>query len=142
MDPNVLKPLMLVMLAAVAIYTIFKKDWGSVSTYKKLTPKRYIFFVVIMTLIGFYDRFLGPVTGLFLLFAFLIVGFDFLTSAGHAKFLNFGSNIAALLMFIYLGRINYAYGLPIGLAQIAGAIVGSKFVIKRRADMYVIYLSL
>jgi len=131
MDPSVLKPLMLVMLAAVAIYTIFKKDWGSISTYKKLTPKRYALFVVIITLIGFYDGFLGPGTGSFLLFAFLMVGFDFLKSAGNAKFLNFGSNIAALLMFIYLGQINYAYGLPMGLAQIAGAIVGSKFAIKR-----------
>lgn len=128
MDPSVLKPLMLVMLAAVAIYTIFQKDWGSISTYKKLTPTRYAFFVVIITFIGFYDGFLGPGTGSFLLFAFLIVGFDFLKSAGNAKFLNFGS---ALLMFIYLGQINYAYGLPMGLAQIAGAIVGSKFAIKR-----------
>lgn len=131
LDPNVLKPLMLIMLAAVAVYTIFKKDWGGVSTYKKLTPGRYVLFVVVITLIGFYDGFLGPGTGSFLLFAFLMVGFDFLKSAGNAKFLNFGSNIAALLMFIYLDQINYAYGLPMGLAQIAGAIVGSKFAIKR-----------
>jgi len=131
MDPSVLKPLMLVMLAAVAIYTIFKKDWGSISTHKKLTPKRYAIFVATITLIGFYDGFLGPGAGSFLLFTFLIVGFDFLKSAGNAKFLNFASNIAALLMFIYLGQINYAYGLPMGLAQIAGAIVGSKFAIKR-----------
>lgn len=130
-DPSVLKPLMLVMLAAVAVYTIFKKDWGSISTYKKLTPKRYAFFIVIITLIGFYDGFLGPGTGSFFLFAFLIVGFDFLKSAGNAKFLNFGSNVAALLMFMYLGQIHYAYGLSMGLAQIAGAIVGSKFAIKR-----------
>ena len=130
-DPNVLKPLMLIMLAVVAVYTIFKKDWGSVSTYKKLTPKRYALFILIITLIGFYDGFLGPGTGSFLLFAFLLVGFDFLKSAGNAKFLNFGSNIAALLMFIYLGQIHYAYGFAMGLAQIAGAIVGSKFAIKR-----------
>ncbi len=90
-----------------------------------------LFFIVIITLIGFYDGFLGPGTGSFLLFAFLIVGFDFLKSAGNAKFLNFGSNIAALLMFMYLGHIHYAYGLSMGLAQIAGAIVGSKFAIKR-----------
>ena len=131
LDPNVLKPLMLIMLAAVAVYTIFKKDWGGVSTYKKLTPTRYALFIFVITLIGFYDGFLGPGTGSFLLFAFLMVGFDFLKSAGNAKFLNFGSNIAALLMFIYLDQINYAYGLPMGLAQIAGAIVGSKFAIKR-----------
>lgn len=130
-DPSVLKPLMLIMLAVVAVYTIFKKDWGSISTYNKLTPKRYAAFIFIITLIGFYDGFLGPGTGSFLLFAFLIVGFDFLKSAGNAKFLNFGSNIAALLMFIYLGQIHYTYGFAMGLAQIAGAIVGSKFAIKR-----------
>lgn len=131
MNPEVLKPLMLVMLAAVAIYTVFKKDWGSISTYKKLSIRHFIIFMIVIFAIGFYDGFLGPGTGSFLMFAFLMIGFDFLKAAGNAKFLNFGSNIAALLMFMYLGQINYAYGLPMGLAQIAGAICGSKFAIKR-----------
>ncbi|GAA3327314.1 hypothetical protein GCM10020331_066760 [Ectobacillus funiculus] len=45
MNPEVLKPLMLVMLAAVAIYTVFKKDWGSISTYKKIIhpPLYYLY---------------------------------------------------------------------------------------------------
>ncbi|MFB5282527.1 MULTISPECIES: TSUP family transporter [Peribacillus] len=131
MNPEVLKPLMLVMLAAVAIYTIFKKDWGNNSTYKKLSIRDFIIFMILLAAIGFYDGFLGPGTGSFLIFAFLMMGFDFLKAAGNAKFLNFGSNIAALLMFMYLGQINYAYGLVMGLAQIAGAICGSKFAIKR-----------
>lgn len=131
MNPEVLKPLMLVMLAAVAVYTIFKKDWGSISTYKKLSVRRFIIFMIVIFAIGFYDGFLGPGTGSFLMFAFLMIGFDFLKAAGNAKFLNFGSNIAALFMFMYLGQINYAYGLPMGLAQIAGAICGSKFAIKQ-----------
>lgn len=131
MNPEVLKPLMLVMLAAVGIYTIFKKDWGGISTYKKLSSRRFMMFTVLIFAIGFYDGFLGPGTGSFLMFAFLMIGFDFLKAAGNAKFLNFGSNIAALLMFMYLGQINYAYGLPMGLAQVAGAICGSKFAIKK-----------
>ncbi|MBJ8096472.1 TSUP family transporter, partial [Bacillus cereus] len=56
---------------------------------------------------------------------------DFLKAAGNEKFLNFGSNIGALLMFMYLGQINYAYGFIIGIAQIAGGIIGSKFAIKK-----------
>ncbi|OIK13141.1 hypothetical protein BIV60_14580 [Bacillus sp. MUM 116] len=131
MDPTLLKPLMLVMLASVAIYTIFKKDWGSISTYKKLSTYHYIIFAISIFAIGFYDGFLGPGTGSFLMFAFLMIGFDFLKAAGNAKFLNFGSNIAALIMFIYLGQVHYAYGIPMGLAQIAGSIYGSKFAIKR-----------
>jgi uncharacterized membrane protein YfcA len=131
MNPLVLKPLMLVMLAAVAIYTIFKKDWGRISTYKKLSIRHFIMFMVLTFTIGFYDGFLGPGTGSFLMFAFLMIGFDFIKAAGNAKFLNFGSNIAALLMFMYLGQVNYAYGLPMAIAGIAGSICGSKFAIKK-----------
>ena len=131
MNPELLKPLMLIMLAGVAVYTIFKKDWGSLSAVKKLSKVKFALFLVVITLIGFYDGFLGPGTGSFLIFAFLIVGYDFLKAAGNAKFLNFGSNIGALLMFMYLGQINYGYGLVMGVAQIAGAICGSKYAIKR-----------
>ncbi|MEO4054992.1 TSUP family transporter [Solibacillus sp. CAU 1738] len=131
MNPEILKPLMLVMLAAVAVYTIFRKDWGSISTYKKLSKGKFIAFLFVIFAIGFYDGFLGPGTGSFLIFAFLMIGFDFLKAAGNAKFLNFGSNIGALLMFMTLGQINYAYGLIMGVAQILGAICGSKYAIKR-----------
>lgn len=131
LDPNLLKPLMLIMLALVAVYTIFKKDWGSISTFKKLTTKKLIGFIILVSAIGFYDGFLGPGTGSFLIFAFLMIGFDFLKAAGNAKFLNFASNIGALVMFLFLGQINFAYGLIMGIAQIIGAICGSKFAIKR-----------
>ncbi|WHY69371.1 TSUP family transporter [Neobacillus sp. SuZ13] len=131
MNPELLKPLMLIMLAVVAIYTIFKKDWGSISTDKKFAIHHQIIFMLVIFAIGFYDGFIGPGTGSFLIFAFLMMGFNFLKAAGNAKFLNFGSNVSALLMFIYLGQVNYAYGIPMGLAQVAGAIVGSKFAIKR-----------
>ncbi len=131
MDPTLLKPLMLVMLTSVLVYTLFKKDWGSISTYKKLSPLKYFCFFLLIFAIGFYDGFLGPGTGSFLIFAFLMIGFDFLKAAGNAKFLNFGSNIGALIMFMFLGQINYTYGLIMGVAQILGAICGSKYAIKR-----------
>ncbi|MGG1398757.1 TSUP family transporter [Bacillus salipaludis] len=131
MNPELLKPLMLVMLAAVALYTIFKKEWGSISSVRKLSFQHMALFIFAIFAIGFYDGFLGPGTGSFLMFAFLMIGFDFLKAAGNAKFLNFGSNIAALIMFMFLGQVNYAYGIPMGIAQIAGSIVGSRFAIKR-----------
>ncbi|AIF65552.1 membrane protein [Terribacillus saccharophilus] len=130
-DPALFKPLMLVMLIAVAIYTIMKKDWGSVSTYERLTPKRMLIFAAVLTLIGFYDGFLGPGTGSFLMFAFLFIGFDFLRAAGSAKLLNFGSNVSALILFMILGQVHYAIGLIMGISGIFGSIVGSRFAIKR-----------
>lgn len=130
-NPDVLKPLMLVMLGAVAIYTMLKKDWGSISTHKKLSLRHFIIFTLLIFAIGFYDGFLGPGTGSFLIFSLLLIGYDFLKAAGNAKLLNLGSDIGALLMFLYLGQVNFTYGLIMGLAQIAGGILGSKFAIKK-----------
>ncbi|MDQ0208678.1 TSUP family transporter [Alkalicoccobacillus murimartini] len=130
-DPALFKPVMLFMLIVVAIYTIVKKDWGKgVSTFKELTKKRWILFAVTLTTIGFYDGFLGPGTGSFFMFAFLFIGYNFLQAAGNAKFLNFGSNISALILFMILGQVNYTIGLLMGVSGIAGSIVGAHFAIR------------
>ncbi|GEK35279.1 sulfite exporter TauE/SafE family protein [Kurthia sibirica] len=131
MNPELLKPVMLIMLVLVLIYTILKKDWGSVEVLHVHSRNKMLIFIMILFLIGFYDGFLGPGTGSFLIFTFLTMGSDFLKAAGNAKLLNFGSNLAALLMFAFLGQINYSYGIPMAFAQIFGAIIGSRFAIKR-----------
>lgn len=64
MNPEVLKPLMLIMLGAVAIYTIFKKDWGSISTHKNCLVDTSLFLPFYFCY-WFYDGFLGPGTGSF-----------------------------------------------------------------------------
>ncbi|WP_445489332.1 sulfite exporter TauE/SafE family protein [Niallia sp. 03133] len=126
-----LKPLILVILIVVTIYTLTKKEWGLTSTFNGMTIKKAIFAVGIVTLIGFYDGFLGGGTGSFFLFAFLLMGFDFVESAGNAKILNFGSNITALVVFFYYDSVYYQYGIPMGIAMIAGALIGSKVAIKK-----------
>jgi len=130
-SPEILKPIMLIMLASVGVYTIFKKDWGGSTTIKQLSLVRILGLIVLLFAIGFYDGFLGPGTGSFFIFTFLMLGYDFLKAAGNAKFLNLGSNFAALLMFVYLDEIHFVYGFIMGFAQIFGAIVGTKFAIKK-----------
>ncbi|MED4650113.1 hypothetical protein COM13_05065 [Bacillus pseudomycoides] len=128
---EILKPLVLVLLIAVAIYTIMKKEWGKDASYSGMSVKKRVIFSSVIFIIGFYDGFFGAGTGSFLLFTFLIIGFNFVQSAGNAKVLNFGSNIAALIIFLYLDVVNFAYGLPMGVAMIFGAFVGSNFAIKK-----------
>jgi uncharacterized protein len=138
-DPSILKPLMLLMLAIVLIYTLTKKDFGSISAVKSLSKWKQALFIAALIAIGFYDGFLGPGTGSFFIFAFLLVGFDFIKAAGNAKMLNFASNIGALALFLALGYVNFTYGLILGAAQIAGSIVGSRFAMKK-GTTYVRYL--
>jgi uncharacterized membrane protein YfcA len=131
--PDFLKPLVVVMLILVTIYTFFKKDWGSEATYAGMTKRIALLSGLAAFLLGFYDGFFGPGTGSFLIFAFLMIGFDFVVAAGNAKALNFASNIAAVLSFAYLGSINYSYGIPMGLSMIFGAMAGARMAITKGA---------
>jgi len=134
-SPSILKPLMLVMLVLVTTYTVFKKDWGQQPEERILTATKKIAFIGTFTVIGFYDGFFGPGTGSFFIFILLMMGNDFLQAAGNAKAFNFTSNLAALIMFLLLGEVNFIYGLPVGFVMIFGAILGSKFALKRGTKM-------
>ncbi|NLW06755.1 MAG: TSUP family transporter [Clostridia bacterium] len=131
--PDILQPLVIVLLIAVAIYTLVKKDWGDESKYKGITGKGIYLSIAVALLLGFYDGFFGPGTGSFLIFVFLVMGFDFVSAAGNAKVLNFSSNIAALVTFAATGLVNFQYGLIMGLAMVAGALVGTRLAIKKGA---------
>ncbi|GAB6561391.1 MULTISPECIES: TSUP family transporter [Bacillus] len=129
--PDILRPLVLVMLVFIAIYIIAKKDWGSVSTYKKMTKGKTLIFFFVILMIGFYDGFFGPGTGSFLIFAFLLIGLDFIQAAASGKLLNFVSNIVSLITFLFLDVIHFEYGIIMGLSMIFGAYFGSKFAVQK-----------
>lgn len=128
---QLLKPLIIVALSLVFIYTLVKKDWGSVRTFTSFTPIKATMFVIAYLIIGFYDGFIGGGTGSFMLFVLLMFGFDFLSAAGNAKVLNFASNIGALILFMSLGQVNYYYGMIMAISMIVGSYVGAQFAISK-----------
>ena len=128
---QLLKPIVIVILTLVLFYTIFKKDWGDVRRVQSFTVKKAILITILLSLIGFYDGFLGGGTGSFMMFILLMFGFDFLGAAGNAKVLNFASNLGALILFMILGEVNYLYGLIMAASMIAGSYVGAMFAIKQ-----------
>jgi uncharacterized protein len=131
--PDFLRPLVVVLLISVTIYSLKRKDWGTTSTYGGLTKKMLYMSGVAAFSLGIYDGFFGPGTGSFLLFAFLFIGFDFIGAAANARALNFASNVSAALLFSYFGLVNYHYALPMGFAMICGAYCGTKMAISKGA---------
>lgn len=128
-----LRPLVVVMLVLVLIYSICKKDWGKESTYQGMSAKLLALSCLVAFTFGFYDGFFGPGTGSFLLFAFLMVGFDFLGAAANARALNFASNISAAILFSYFGIVDFAHAIPMGLAMIVGAWCGARVALSKGA---------
>ena len=97
LNSEALKPLILIILIAIAIYTFIKKDLGNVATKNLSTAKKMIFGAVIGAVIGFYDGFFGPGTGSFFVLAFVVIlGFDFLSASAYAKMVNCITNISVL----------------------------------------------
>jgi uncharacterized protein len=126
-----LKPLVLVLLIAVTVYTILRKNKGMVSTYEGITRRVTAICLPSAFGIGFYDGFFGPGTGSFLIITFLFAGFDYVYASGNAKVLNFASNLSALVIFVTQKSVNYQVGLIMGVAMIVGSLAGSQFAIKK-----------
>ena len=128
-----LRPLVIVLLIFVAIYSILKKDWGKDSTFRGMSKRLLVISALVSFFFGFYDGFFGPGTGSFMLFAFLLAGFDFLGAAANARALNFASNFAAAILFTYFGHVDFSYALPMGISMIIGAFFGARMAIKNGA---------
>ncbi|MCM3268411.1 sulfite exporter TauE/SafE family protein [Paenibacillus elgii] len=131
-----LKPLVVGLLIVILIYTLLKKNWDGSGQQVRFTFVRGLATAVCAFALGFYDGFFGPGAGSFLLFLFLMLGFDFVGASANAKVLNFASNVASLASFFWLKSVHLGYGLPMGLAMIAGSIVGSQVAI-RKGSKYV-----
>ncbi|WP_264522273.1 sulfite exporter TauE/SafE family protein [Flavobacterium sp. N1994] len=127
-----MKPLLLVVLTLIAIYTFIKKDFGAHQA-KEHSPRTQIFLAIIISVvIGFYDGFIGPGTGSFFVLAFVIVlGFDFLHASANAKMVNLATNFGSICLFILKGKIIWAIAIPMAICNAIGGFIGAKLAIKK-----------
>jgi uncharacterized membrane protein YfcA len=133
--PELIKPVILVLLAVVAVYTYTRKK--TVPSAGVSFPDRFRLPIaaVVGGSIGFYDGFFGPGTGTFLLIAFVsLFAMDFLNASAHAKAVNLTTNIAAVGWFAWTGNIPYQYAIPMAAANVAGSFIGSRMAILKGSD--------
>jgi uncharacterized protein len=127
-----MKPVLLVVLTAVAIYTFSKKDFGQ-HQEKDHSPKRELWYAVLISLIiGFYDGFIGPGAGSFLILAFVsLLGFDFLHASAHAKLVNLATNLGSITLFLIKGNIIWLVALPMAASNALGGAIGANLAIAK-----------
>jgi uncharacterized membrane protein YfcA len=132
LNPGTMRPLILVMLVAIAIYTFIRKDFGSLHAPRLDRAKESLVSIATGALIGFYDGFFGPGTGSFLIFVFIgIFGFSFLSASASSKVVNLATNLSAVLYFAFTGNIIYTTAILMGLCNILGALIGTRLAILR-----------
>lgn len=125
-----MKPVLLVILTIVAIYTFLKKDLGQREKRDVPYKKQLIAGVVISLAIGFYDGFIGPGAGSFFILAFIaFLGFDFLHASAQAKLANLATNLGSITLFLFRGKIMWAFALPMAVCNAIGGILGARLAI-------------
>lgn len=129
-DEKILKPVILVLMTAIAIYTFTKKDLGQDEKLKFELAKVPFYGLLIGSSAGFYNGFVGPGTGSLLVFGFVsIIGYGFLKASAISKIVNVIADVSSLGFFISAGYVQYEIAIPMMICNMIGAYFGSKMAI-------------
>ncbi len=128
-----MKPVLLVVLTGVALYTYSKKNFGQHDGEESLSFNRQLQWALPISLvIGFYDGFIGPGAGSFFMLAFVaLLHFDFLHASAHAKMVNLATNLGSVTLFLVKGKIIWMIALPMAAANSLGGFMGAKLAIAK-----------
>ena len=126
-----MRPMVLVLLIVVAIYTWFKPDLGKFENLRHQPKRRVQIAAIAGVVIGFYDGIFGPGTGSFLMLILVAsLGYAFITASAIAKVVNVATNVGAIMVFGINGAVIWQIGIIMGVANISGAVIGARLAIK------------
>jgi hypothetical protein len=129
---DVLKPVVLVALVAVLVYTLRTPSLGEVELLRMRSRAQRATAVGGGALIGFYDGFIGPGTGSFLVFLLVgAVGLSFLHASATSKVVNTATNLSALALFAWGGHVLWVLGAAMAASNLAGSQIGTRLAIRR-----------
>ena len=136
LDEQILRWVLVVLVPALAVFTMLKKDLFAPMKRNMPVIKEQIITAAIALTIGWYDGFFGPGAGIFLLLAFVRFLFlDPVTANGNAKVVNLCSNIAAMVTFAANAKVLYVLALPCAAFSILGNLLGARLTIKNGAKI-------
>ena len=132
--PDFLRKVLPLVLLAVLIYTLIKKELGREHAPALQGWREAAVAGAIGLLMGFYDGFFGPGTGSLLVFLFVrVLGYDFLHASASAKLINTATNFSALMLFAWTGHVWWHLALAMALANVAGSLIGTRLALRHGA---------
>jgi hypothetical protein len=127
LDPAFIRWLLLAALPLVAFAVLTRHEFGRRDRSSELPPRALRGrSCAVATTVGAYDGFFGPGTGTF--FALALARWcrhDLLGATGRAKLLNLVTNLGALAVFLWSGRLDIPLGLSMAAASAAGHWTGA-----------------
>lgn len=137
-DASLLNVVIPLVILAIAIYFVAAPRPADIATVPRLSERSYGLSAV--PAIGLYDGMFGPATGSFFVLAGVSLrGQALVYATMSAKALNFATNLAALLIFIWFAKILWLVGAVMMLGQFFGAALGARTLVTIKAQ-YLRYL--
>lgn len=138
---DVLRPVVVVLMLAagafVALRPSFGRDTGAtgasgVDATPRPSRRRLALGLGLIALIGAYDGFFGPGTGMFLVIVFTaLMSRTLIQSLAMTKLANTATNIGGLVVFAAGGHVLWLLGIVLAVFNVLGAQVGAKIVLDR-----------
>lgn len=89
-------------------------------------------FLVVITLMGFYDGFIGPCAGSFYIMTYLLLSPTNITnSAINSNFLNLTSTFSAFVFYVISGDIVWHLGFTMMMGSLIGSRIGARTIIAK-----------
>lgn len=149
---EVLRPLIIVVLVAVAAFVILRPSFGAKVADEDrapLTRARILTAIVLVGGgIGFYDGLFGPGTGTFLVLALTaVLHLDLVTASATAKIVNVCTNAGALVTFALTGTVYWQLAALMALFNLTGGMIGARMALSKgsgfvRGVLLVVVLSM
>jgi len=118
-----------IVLLLIVVYFLFSPQVQPIKRKPTVSASNYQKYIV--PVIGCYDGMFGPGTGsFFALSGVSLRGYGLIEATAIAKTLNFSTNFASLLIFLFVGKVVWSAGLVMMFGQFVGAWTGSHCLFK------------
>lgn len=121
------------LLLANALYILVSPRMSDEDAHQRVSAAGY---TPIGGAIGFYDGFFGPGTGSFFTSTLVALrGYGLTRATALCKYLNWTSNVAAVLLFALSGKVLWLLGLSMAVGAMAGGWLGSHTAMRYGAKL-------
>ncbi|MEM9482428.1 MAG: TSUP family transporter [Cyanobacteria bacterium P01_F01_bin.116] len=133
-ESTILKAIIPFLLISMGAYFALSPQLGATDQKQRMTHSSFSIFVA--PLLGFYDGFFGPGTGMFMALSLVSLrGYNLTKATAQTKILNYTSNISSLLYFLAFGEVYWGAGLVMLIGQIIGSSIGARIVLAKGAAL-------
>lgn len=125
------KKLLAFIMVGITLFSLSDPTRGLKKKEVNFNTFRWLLVAVVFLFIGFYGGFVQAGVGFLILSAMVLSGFDFIEANAVKVFVILIFTVFALIIFTAHHKVNYFWGIVLGLGNVTGAYIATIMAVKR-----------